>query len=180
MRTWKVPVKVGPFTTDSSTEDNTRGFNTRSTPLRLIQHPTGQSRRRQHPAAAPRANWASRGPAGPAVEAAAGCQGSHFLAIGAALTAVCAVCPTPRPRPPCPLRDTNPGATPQSHVHRAPGGGHMHTVSQDLNARPSPQAAGPHRVPARLGNNTRCTRSRGLKCQETRVSCTETEEHAQL
>ena len=41
---------------------------------------------------------ATRGPAGPAVEAAAGRQGSCSLAIGTALTAVCAACPALQPR----------------------------------------------------------------------------------
>ena len=99
--------------------------------------------RRQHTAAAPRSAQtgpAARGPAGPAVAAAAGRQGSRSLEIGTAPVAVCAACPAPQPRPPRPSRDINPGAAPQPHAHRAPSG---NAARQALDASPSPQAAGP-------------------------------------
>ena len=131
-------------------------FNTRRTPLRRRRArtaPRWPGGRRQHTAAAPRPaptghGPAARGPAGPAVAAAAGHQAPRSLAIGTALTAVCAACPAPQPRPPRPFRDINPGATPQPHAHRAPIG---HAARQALDASPSPQAAGPRQAPARFG-----------------------------
>ena len=106
----------------------------------------------------PAPTWpaACTGPPGPAVAAATGCQCSRFLAIGTALAAVCAACSAPQQRaPPYPLRDTNPGATPepQPHARRAPGSGHA--VRQGLNTGPSPQPAGPRQAPAgaRLGRH---------------------------
>ena len=100
-----------------------------------------QGGRRQHTGGRPGANSDSSGRGPAAVAAAGGCQGSRFLAIGTAPTAVCAACSAPQPRPPHPFRDTNPGAAPQPHAHREPSGGHA--ARQALDASPSPQAAGP-------------------------------------
>ena len=139
--------------------------NTRSTPLRIIQHPTGHGhgqlqggRRHDHQqtAAAPCANRGSRGPAGPAVAAAAGYQGSQILAIGAARTAIYACArgvfgtaaapPTsleghqPQPR-------GQPGATPQQHARWAPGGGHVARRGLDDSPSPQPLYQAPARTP---------------------------------
>ena len=121
-------------------------------------------------------NWASRGPAGPAVAAAAGRQGSRFWAIGTALMVVCAACRSCAPRHPL---GTPTQGQPRSRMragHPARGG---HAARPALDASPSPRATGPGQARHQPGLDeshhgtqcTRCARSPGLKCQKTRVSC---------
>ena len=164
------------------------GFNARSILLRLVQHPTSQGGRHQHTAAAPRPAPtghmhgpcpAARGPAGPAVAAAAGRQAPRPLAIGTALTAVCTPFPAPHPRPPRPfLKGHQPGGNPAAAC--APIG---HAARQALDASPSPQAAGPRQAPARLGRKpprhpvySVYSTSGAQVPRDTCQLCTETEE----
>ena len=147
-----------------------------------------QGGRRQHTAAAPRpapTGPAARGPARPAVAAAAGRQGSRFPEIGTALTArgvmrgvrvPMATIGQHRSRAP----HTNPEAT--RSCMRA---GHP---AQMQPARPGTPAAAPrplahascrhqpdldesHHDTRCHARCTRSARSPGLKCQDARVGC---------